>query len=108
MEDWKERLIIESKDLQEKLHRLIDFINSEKYYELSDGHKKVLNNQKIAMEAYLRCLCQRLYADVDAPNSVVDMTWLTLMTTFMQPWTNPSSDAFKSTGVDRTQNVEVG
>jgi hypothetical protein len=40
MEDWKERLIIESKDLQEKLHRLINVINSEKYYELSDGHKK--------------------------------------------------------------------
>jgi hypothetical protein len=68
----------------------------------------VLNNQKIAMEAYQRCLCQRLYGNVDDANSVVDMTWLTLMLPFMQPWTTPSSDAFKFTGVDRTQNVEVG
>lgn len=46
---------------------------------------------------------ERLYGNMDAPNSVVDISWLTLMIPFMQPWNNPSSDVFKSTGTDKTQ-----
>ena len=50
MEDWKERLIKEQKELKERLAKLTDFINSEKFYKLSQNNRQLLKNQKIAME----------------------------------------------------------
>lgn len=65
MEDWKERLVKEQVELKEKLIKLIDFINSEKFYELSANNKQVLNNQKIVMELYLSVLNMRVFENVD-------------------------------------------
>lgn len=65
MEDWKERLIKEQKELKEKLAKLTDFINSEKFYKLSQNNRQLLKNQKIAMELYLNVLNMRLFEDVD-------------------------------------------
>lgn len=65
MEDWKERLIEEQKKLKEELAKLTDFINSEKFYELSANNRQVLKNQKIAMELYLSVLNMRVFEDVD-------------------------------------------
>lgn len=65
MEDWKERLIIEQKELKEKLIKLTEFVNSEKYYELSINNRQVLKNQKLAMELYLSVLNMRVFEDVD-------------------------------------------
>ena len=64
-EDWKERLIVEQKELKEKLVKLVQFINSEKFYELSLNNKQLLKNQKIAMELYLNVLNMRVFEDVD-------------------------------------------
>ena len=79
MEDWKERPIKEKDELKEKLMKLIDFINSEKFYELSANNKKILQNQKIAMEFYLSILNMRVYQDIDNIQ-VPDMALLGLMT----------------------------
>ena len=65
MEDWKERLIIEQKELKEKLIKLTEFVNSEKYYELSPNNRQVLKNQKLAMELYLSVLNMRVFEDID-------------------------------------------
>lgn len=65
MEAYKERLIKEQEDLKEKLARLIEFINSDKFYGLSSNNRQLLRNQKIAMELYLEMLNMRLYEDVD-------------------------------------------
>lgn len=65
MEDWKERLIKEQAELKERLAKLTDFINSEKFYELSENNRQLLKNQKIAMELYLNVLNMRLFEDVD-------------------------------------------
>lgn len=65
MEDWKERLIVEQKELKEKLIKLTEFINSEKYYELSPNNRQVLKNQKLAMELYLSVLNMRVFEDID-------------------------------------------
>ena len=88
MENWKERLLKEHDELKERLIKLVDFINSEKYYTLSDGNKTALSNQKIAMEAYLNCLTIRLYGDVDTPGAVPDFKWLTLFGSIFtsSPW----------------------
>lgn len=65
MEDYKERLIREQKELKERLAKLTDFINSEKFYKLSENNRELLKNQKIAMELYLNVLNMRLFEDVD-------------------------------------------
>ena len=69
MEDWKERLAIEQAELKERLLKLVEFINSEKFFELSENNRKLLQNQKIAMELYLNILDIRLFEDVD--NAVI-------------------------------------
>jgi len=51
--------------LKEKLAKLTDFINSEKFYELSANNKQILNNQKIVMELYLSVLKMRVFENVD-------------------------------------------
>ena len=53
MEDYKERLIEEQKELKEKVSKLTEFMNSEEYYKLSPNNRLVLKNQKIAMDLYL-------------------------------------------------------
>lgn len=65
MEDWKERLIKEQKELKERLAKLTDFINSENFYKLSQNNRQLLKNQKIAMELYLNVLNMRLFEEVD-------------------------------------------
>lgn len=65
MEDYKERLIKERDELKEKFIRLLEFINSDKFYELSPNNKQVLKNQKIVMELYLSVLNMRVFEDID-------------------------------------------
>ena len=65
MEPFEERLIVEQKELKERLAKLTDFINSEKFYALSPNKRLVLKNQKIAMELYLNVLNMRVFEDVD-------------------------------------------
>ena len=65
MEDWKERLVKEQAELKKKLANLTDFINSEKFYNLSQNNRQLLKNQKIAMELYLNVLNMRLFEEVD-------------------------------------------
>ena len=65
MEDYKERLIEEQKELKEKVSKLTEFMNSEKYYKLSPNNRLVLKNQKIAMDLYLQVLNTRVFEDVD-------------------------------------------
>jgi len=68
MEEWKERLIEEQKELKERFVKLVDFMQTEKFFSLSPNYRKVLNNQKIAMEMYLSALNTRIYEDVDKAN----------------------------------------
>lgn len=65
MENYKERLIEEQKELKEKVSKLTEFMNSEDYYKLSPNNRLVLKNQKIAMELYLQVLNMRVFENVD-------------------------------------------
>ena len=64
-ETWKERLVEEQEQLKEKFIKLVQFINSDKFFALSNNNKQLLQNQKIAMEMYLNTLNLRIYEDVD-------------------------------------------
>jgi len=65
MKDWKVRLLVEQKELKEKFVKLVEFINGEEYYKLSDNTRLLLKDQKIAMELYLNVLNMRVFEDVD-------------------------------------------
>lgn len=78
MEPFEERLIAEQKELKERLAKLTDFINSEKFYALSPNKRQVLKNQKIAMELYLNVLNMRVFEDVEKI-AVPDYSFLLLM-----------------------------
>jgi len=91
MEDWKVRLLVEQKELKEKFVKLVEFINSEEYYKLSDNTRLLLKNQKIAMELYLNVLNMRVFEDVDNI-TVPDYGMLQGMASvFCHTWNAPSS-----------------
>lgn len=76
MEEYKERLIEEQKELKERFVKLVDFMQTEKFFSLSPNYRKVLNNQKIAMEMYLSALNTRIYEDVDRKIDIPDFGML--------------------------------
>lgn len=96
MEDYKERPIVEQKELKDKLAKLVEFINSEKFYELSPNNRLLLKNQKAVMELYLNILNTRLYEDVDNA-SITDLGMLGLFTSVMSGGSLfPSSNSVKA------------
>lgn len=78
METFEERLIAEQRELKERLAKLTEFINSEKFYALSHSERQLLKNQKIAMELYLNVLNMRVFEDVEKI-AVPDYSFLLLM-----------------------------
>ena len=82
MEEWKERLFEEHKQLKEKLVKLIEFMNSEKYFAFDNNTKAVFNKQRLGMEIYLNALNIRVYGDTTKYNNFNDVLPLLLMSTF--------------------------
>ena len=77
-EPWNESVVSEQADLKRKFIKLVEYINSERFYNLSENEQKLLNNQKILMEAYIKILSTKLYDDID--NAIIpDFSWLQLM-----------------------------
>lgn len=66
MENCRERLQEERKDIKARFIKLVEFINSAEFYRLSDNHQQILRNQKVVMEEYLDILNLRTYENVDS------------------------------------------
>ena len=66
MENYREQLQEERKEVKDKFIKLVDYINSAEFYRLSDNNKQVLRNQKKVMEEYLNILNLRTYENVDS------------------------------------------
>lgn len=66
MENYREQLKEERKDIKARFIKLVEFINSAEFYRLSDNNKQVLRNQKKVMEEYLNILNLRTYENVDS------------------------------------------
>lgn len=60
MESFKERLLIEEKDLHDKILKLQVFLTSEKFDTLDELNKALLTIQFSAMETYYQCLIHRI------------------------------------------------
>ena len=101
MEAFEERLIAEQKELKERLARLTEFINSEKFYTLSHNNRLVLKNQKIAMELYLNILNMRVFEDVDKIY-VPDLSFMQMMGSVF----TTSPFGFKPDSIKSLNNVE--
>lgn len=92
MENWKVRLLVEQKELKEKFVKLVEFINSEEYYKLSDNTRLLLKDQKIAMDLYLNVLNMQVFEDVDNI-TVPDYGMLQGMASvFYYTWNAPTRD----------------
>lgn len=59
----KDKMIEEQKDLKGKLLELIDYMNSEEFFSLSENEKALLNSQRTGMEMYLNALTNRIYGE---------------------------------------------
>ena len=64
----REKMIEEQKDLKGKLLELVDYMNSEEFFTLSEKEKALLNSQRAGMEMYLNALTNRLYGDKEKPD----------------------------------------
>ena len=60
MDDFKQRLEAEQKELQDKLQKLTGFLESEKFKTVDDVQKTLLNVQARAMETYNQVLLERI------------------------------------------------
>lgn len=58
--DWKTRLLIETEELADKIHKLEDFIRAEKFYTLERIEKDLLYEQLQTMLSYIQILGKRL------------------------------------------------
>lgn len=55
-----ERLIIESKELEEKFEKLDSFLKTSKFQALDSQNRTLLRNQRLHMESYLNILKERI------------------------------------------------
>ena len=60
MSDFKERLVEEQSQLEEKLNKLDAFLMSDKVKSVDDVQKALLQVQATAMNTYNQCLKERL------------------------------------------------
>jgi len=60
MSDFKDRLIDEQAQLEEKLNKLDNFLMSDKVKEVDDVQKALLHVQATAMNSYNQCLKERI------------------------------------------------
>ena len=66
MNNYREQLQEERKELKARFVKLVEYIYSAEFYKLSDNHKQLLRNQKKVMEEYLNILNLRTYENVDS------------------------------------------
>lgn len=64
----KEKLLQEQVQLKERLSELVNIINSEEYFKLTDGEKQLLSTQRIGMEMYLNSLNTRIWGEKQGYN----------------------------------------
>jgi len=74
-----EELKKEQYDAKTKLHELVELINSDEFYGLSQSRKNIIGQRKMALEVYLNSLTKEIY---DSEGSTFDMSsaiWPMLM-----------------------------
>lgn len=79
-----EELKKEQREAKEKLHELIELINSKEYFNLSPREKGLISQQRAGMEIYMNSLSNRLYNSEDYSFDMsASMMMPLLMSSFM-------------------------
>lgn len=106
MDNYREQLQEERKDIKARFIKLVEFINSDKFYELSANNKQVLKNQKIVMELYLSVLNMRVFEDVNNI-TVPDYGALQgIASMFCHTWNAPSSAKYLEEQLKKSEESE--
>lgn len=87
-----EELKKEQYEAKAKLHELVELINSDEFYGLSQSRKNIIGQRRIALEMYLNSLTKEIY---DSEGCTFDMSstiWPLLMSGIFS-----SSNSFGST-----------
>lgn len=86
----------EQYDAKAKLHELVELVNSEEYYSLSQSEKNILGQRRIALEMYLNSLTKEIY---DKDGSTFDMS-TSLWPLMLSSMFSSSSSFGTSSGTD--------
>ena len=85
-----EELKKEQFDAKAKLHELVEFVNSEEYYTLTQSEKNIIGQRRIALEMYLNSLTKNIYDKEGSTFDVSSTMWPLLMSNMF------SSSSFSS------------
>ena len=102
----KEKLSKQHAELKEQLAELVDFINSEEYYGLSDSKKQLIATQLVGMEITINAMSVRLWGNQTTPSS-----WSPLMMSMLGMLMTPSSfgtPSAPSTPIDLPEEENKG
>jgi hypothetical protein len=94
-----EELKQEQFDAKAKLHELVEFVNSEEYYSLSQSEKNIIGQRRIALEMYLNSLTKNLYDKEGSTFDISSAMWPLLMSSMFT-----GSSFGSSSGVDYLKN----
>lgn len=87
-----EELKKEQYDAKAKLHELVELINSDEFYGLSQSRKNIIGQRRVALEMYLNSLTKEIYDSEDSTFDMSSAIWPMLMSGIFS-----SSSSFGST-----------
>ena len=74
-----EELKQEQYDAKAKLHELIEFINSEEYFTLTQSEKNIIGQRRIALEMYVNSLTKNIYDKEEGSFDISSAMWPLMM-----------------------------
>ena len=90
-----EELKQEQYDAKAKLHELVEFINSEEYYTLSQSETNIVGQRRMALEMYLNSLTRNIYDKEGSTFDTGSAMWPLLMCSMFS-----GSNSFGSPSID--------
>jgi hypothetical protein len=87
-----EELKKEQYEAKTKLHELVELINSDEFYGLSQSRKNIIGQRRMALEMYLNSLTKEIYDSEGSTFDISSAVWPMLMSSIFT-----SSSSFGST-----------
>lgn len=91
-----EELKQEQYDAKAKLHELVEFINSEEYFTLTQSEKNIIGQRRIALEMYVNSLTKNIYDKEGSTFDVSSAMWPLMMGSMFNGSSSGSSSSIDS------------